>query len=74
MPPVTSERSLHIGSALRQNRGDFRPGLKKSRCFAMDDVQVALLARLRIVRIHKLQHFSFGDHIGHIRHNLHHAL
>ena len=40
----------------------------------MDDVQVALLARLRVVRIHQLEYFSFGDHIGRIRHNLHHAL
>ena len=40
----------------------------------MDDVQISLLRRVRVTGVHQLQHFAFGDHVGRLGHDFHHAL
>ena len=57
-----------------EHRRDFGAGFEQPSGLAVDHFEIALLGGLGIVRIHELQHFAFGDHVGRVRHDLHDAL
>ena len=71
---VRSERPAHGGLRLREHRSHFRTGLEELGRLAVDHIEVALLGRVRIVGVHQLQHFTLGDDVGRLRHDLHDRL
>ena len=71
--PIRGERGLVRRRRAGQHRGDFRAGFEQPSGLAVDHFEIALLGGLGIVRIHELQHFALGDHVGGVRHDLHDA-
>ncbi len=71
---VACERFLLLDGRAGQYGGYLRTGFEQPAGLAVDDLEVSLLGGFRIVRIHELQHFAFGDHVGGVRHDLHDAL
>ena len=61
------------GRRAGEHRGDFRTGFEQPPGLAVDHFEIALLGGLGVVRIHELQHFALGDHVGGVRHDLHDA-
>ena len=68
---VARERLFDDRGGIAQHRADLRAGLEQPRGLAIDDVEVARLARVRIVRVHELQHLALGNRVGGIRHDVH---
>src|SRR5438270_915215 len=71
---VGGERALHGRLGEREHRGDLRPGLEELGSLAVDDLEVALFSRVRIVGVHQLQYFALGDDVGGVGHDLHDRL
>ena len=74
MAAIRGERPAHGRLRLCEHRGHLRTGLKELGRLAVDDFEVALLGRVRIVGIHQLQHFALGDDVGGLRHDFHDRL
>ncbi len=70
MPAVCRHRGFDLGRRAGHYRGDLRASLEQLGRLAVDDVEVALLGRVRVVRVHQLQHLALGDGVGRIRHDL----
>ena len=69
--PIAGERLLYDRGCIAQYRADLSAGLEQSRGLAIDDIEVARLAGVGIVRIHELQDFALGNRVGGIRHDVH---
>jgi len=71
---VAGERRLLCHRRACEHRCDFRAGFEQASGLAVDHLEITLLGGVGIVRIHELQHFAFGNHVGRIRHDLHDPL
>ena len=70
---VARERLFDDGRGIAQHGADLRAGLEQPRGLAVNDVEVACLAGVRIACVHELQHFALGDGVGGIGHDVHDA-
>ncbi len=74
MLSVGGEPLANGSRAAGEHGGDFRASLEQPRRLAVDHFQVTVLGRVRIVRVHELQHFAFCDRVGGLGHDLHDRL
>jgi hypothetical protein len=57
-----------------ERRRDLRARLEELGGLAVDDLEIALLSRVRVARVHELQHLALGDDVGRLGHDLHDPL
>ena len=62
-----------IGRGIGKHGADLRAGLEQPGGLAVDDIEVARLAGIRIAGVHELQHFALGNGVGGVRHDVHDA-
>ena len=73
MTTISGTQRLLLGHTTAHHRGQLRRSLKQSRGFIMNHLHIARLGHVRIVHIEQLQNLAFGNHIGRVGQNLHHA-
>jgi hypothetical protein len=64
---------LLAGIAVRKDRADTRAGLEQLGRFAVDDLQIVGFGDIRVVAVHELQDFAFGDRIGRVGQHVEYA-
>src|SRR5690606_34136779 len=69
---VVGHRLLDGGGLMGQHGGETGGGFEQFGGLAIDDRHVALFGGIRVVAVHQLQHFPFGDGVGGLGEDLHH--
>ncbi len=71
--PKRARRLFDERRGIAQHRADLRARLEQPGGLAVDHVDIALFAGVRVARIHELQHFALGDRVGRVGDDVHDA-
>jgi hypothetical protein len=71
--PINGASFFERRPAGRQDRSKSSAGFEQFGCFRADDAQVIGFVQRCVVHVHQLQDFAFGNDVGGLREDLHHA-